>query len=219
MAGKKLVMMFDLDGTLLDTNELIMQSFRHTFARYMPEKELTQEELISFLGPPLKESLGRYFPEQIVPEAIGYYRAHNQTNYEAFVDVFPTVRETLNSLKNQNYPLAVITTKTNQAARVGLDMFELTPYFELIVGVDNVENTKPEPDGIKKCLKHFERTQGIMVGDSTADILAGKNAGVYTAGVEWTFKPVEVLTRLEPDYMLRRMEDVVGYAEQLEKQI
>jgi len=219
MTEKQLVLMFDLDGTLLDTNELIFQSFRYTFSEYMPDKVLTDNELISFLGPALSDSFGRFFPADKVPEIVDYYRNHNRANHEMFVKIFPTVRETLQYLKKENYPMAVVTTKINEVARIGLDLFELTPYFDLILGLDNVARSKPDPDGIYRSLDYFGCKQGIMIGDSVADIMAGKNAGVYTAGVEWTFKPVEILTSLEPDIMLSRMEELIPYAEQLEKQL
>jgi len=219
MEKKQIVLMFDLDGTLLDTNELIFQSFRHTFSKYMPHKELTDDELVSFLGPPLRDSFGRYFPADMVEEVADYYRVHNHANHERYVRIFPTVRETLQYLKQEQYPLAVVTTKLNEVARIGLDLFELTAYFDLILGLDNVTCSKPDPEGIIKCLDYFGRRQGIMIGDSAADIMAGKNAGVHTAGVEWTFKPVEVLTGLEPDIMLAQMKDVIPYAEQLEKRM
>lgn len=217
MEKKQLVIMFDLDGTLLDTNELIFESFRYTFAKYMPEKKLTEEELLSFLGPPLGASFERFFPKEMVPEIVDYYRVHNHDHHKAYVTMFPTVKETIQELKKRGYLLAIVTTKLHSVAQIGLDLFELTPYFDLILGMDDVEFAKPNPDSINRCLKHFDRSKGIMIGDSTADIMAGKNAGVYTAGVEWTFKPVEVLTQLEPDFMLKELKDIIEYAEILER--
>jgi len=209
--------MFDLDGTLLDTNGLILTSFRHTFAKYLPEKELTEEELLTFLGPPLRDSFARYFEKQQLEEIIDYYRVFNHNNHEKYVTVYPTVPETLTYFKDQGYPLAVVTTKPNSAAQIGLDLFGLTPYFDLLIGLDKVTETKPDPEGILKCMQHFGTAGGIMTGDSTADIMAGKNAGVYTAGVKWTFKPVELLTDLSPDVMLREMRDLIPFVEKLEQ--
>jgi len=215
MDMKRLVLMFDLDGTLLDTNGLILASFRHTFAKYMPEKELAEEELLTFLGPPLRDSFARYFEKQQLDEIIDYYRIFNHDKHEKYVTVYPTVPETLKYYKDQGCPMAVVTTKPNFAAQMGLDMFGLTPYFDLLIGLDKVTETKPDPEGILKCMQHFGTTDGIMIGDSPADIMAGKNAGVYTAGVEWTFKPVELLTALSPDVMLREMKDLIPFVEKL----
>lgn len=211
--------MFDLDGTLLDTNELIFQSFRHTFKTHIPAEEIPEETMISFLGPSLHDSLSRYFEGAQLEEAITCYRRHNWDHHKDFVTVYPTVEETLKYLKKEKYPLAVVTTKPRDVARLGLDMFGLSQYFDLLLAYEDVECTKPDPEGIHKSMNQLGRKSGVMTGDSIADIQAGKNAGVYTAGVEWTFKPVKMLTDLSPDLMLGKMEDLIPFVEQVEKSL
>jgi haloacid dehalogenase superfamily, subfamily IA, variant 3 with third motif having DD or ED/haloacid dehalogenase superfamily, subfamily IA, variant 1 with third motif having Dx(3-4)D or Dx(3-4)E len=216
MKKQNLVIMFDLDGTLLDTNELIFQSFIHTFKHYMPEKKLTQEELISFLGPTLHDSFNRYFDKNLIKELIEFYRAYNHAHHLDYVTIYPKVIETLDYLKKQGYHLAIITTKANFVAKIGLDLFDLSKYFDLIIGMDDVNKPKPNPEGILKTLEYFNQTKGIFIGDSDTDILAGQQANIYTVGVTWTMKPVETLTSLKPNLMISSIDQLIPYIKKLE---
>ena len=85
-------------------------------------------------------------------ELIEYYRDYNHAHHEDFVTIYPTVKETLETLKNKGYPLAVVTTKYSKAAYLGLDLFDLTQYFDVVLGMDNVNRVKPDPEGILKAM-------------------------------------------------------------------
>lgn len=107
----KKAIIFDLDGTLLNTDLLIKKSFIHTFKKYKPGYTLSEEELLSFLGPSLKNTFSRYVEEDQVDELIQYYREYNQAHHEDYVTIYPYVEEMLKYLKAQDFPLAVVTTK------------------------------------------------------------------------------------------------------------
>ncbi len=123
--------LFDLDGTVLYTDELILESFKHVFKKYKPDYQLSQEELLSFLGPSLKHSFERFFDPSMTSELIDYYRSFNHDSHEKYVYVYDTVRETLESLKQHGYPLAIVTTKAYHAAMIGLTIFDLDKYFDV----------------------------------------------------------------------------------------
>lgn len=213
---KDLAVIFDLDGTLLNTDLLIQKTFEHVFEKYKPGYILSEEEHLSFLGPTLKDTFARYFPESMSDELIEYYRDYNHAHHEDFVTIYPTVKETLETLKNKGYPLAVVTTKYSKAAYLGLDLFDLTQYFDVVLGMDNVNRVKPDPEGILKAMNQTNCKKALYVGDNTSDILAGKNAGVHTAGVKWTPKGTSEMEKLNPDLMIDEMKDIIHFIERMD---
>lgn len=213
---KALAIIFDLDGTLLNTDLLIHKTFDHVFEKYKPGYILSEEEHLSFLGPTLKDTFARYFPESMSDELIEYYRDYNHAHHEDFVTIYPTVKETLETLKNKGYPLAVVTTKYSKAAYLGLDLFDLTQYFDVVLGMDNVNRVKPDPEGILKAMNQTNCKKALYVGDNTSDILAGKNAGVHTAGVKWTPKGTSEMEKLNPDLMIDEMKDIIHFIERMD---
>ena len=213
---KDLAVIFDLDGTLLNTDLLIHKTFDHVFEKYKPGYILSEEEHLSFLGPTLKDTFARYFPESMSDELIEYYRDYNHAHHEDFVTIYPTVKETLETLKTKGYPLAVVTTKYSKAAYLGLDLFDLTQYFDVVLGMDNVNQVKPDPEGILKAMNQTNCKKALYVGDNTSDILAGKNAGVHTAGVRWTPKGTSEMEKLNPDLMIDEMKDIIHFIERMD---
>lgn len=213
---KDLAVIFDLDGTLLNTDLLIHKTFDHVFEKYKPGYILSEEEHLSFLGPTLKDTFARYFPESMSDELIEYYRDYNHAHHEDFVTIYPTVKETLETLKNKGYPLAVVTTKYSKAAYLGLDLFDLTQYFDVVLGMDNVNRVKPDSEGILKAMNQTNCKKALYVGDNTSDILAGKNAGVHTAGVKWTPKGTSEMEKLNPDLMIDEMKDIIHFIERMD---
>lgn len=213
--NKDFVIIFDLDGTLLNTDLLIHESFEHVFKQYKPDYQLTKEEHLSFLGPPLMESFQRYFPKEMVDELVECYREHNHSHHSEFVTIYPTVIETLKYLKEKGYSLGIVTTKYSEAAKIGLDLFDITQYFDVIIGGEMVENSKPHPEGIYKVMEKTGRKKGVMIGDNTSDILSGKNANIYTIGVRWTPKGTKHIEALHPDLMINQMNEIIEFIERV----
>ncbi|MEG0591686.1 MAG: pyrophosphatase PpaX [Coprobacillus sp.] len=213
---KDLTIIFDLDGTLLNTDLLIKKSFEYVFKQYKPEYQLSEEEHLSFLGPTLLDSFKRYFPIEICEELIDCYREYNHAHHEDFVTIYPSVIETLQVLKDKGYPLAVVTTKQTQAAFIGLDLFSMRDYFDLVIGVDSVKKVKPDPEGINYVLENTKTSKAIMIGDNTSDILAGKNANIYTIGVTWSPKGTKEMEDLHPDLMIDQMDEIIEFIERID---
>jgi pyrophosphatase PpaX len=208
---KELTIIFDLDGTLLNTDELIFKSFEHVFQTYFPGHKLSKDELLSFLGPSLVESFSKYSDN--VDELIDCYREYNHAHHKDYVTIYPHVKETLEVLSNRGYKLAVVTTKLKYAAYLGLDLFDITKYFDVIIGIDDVTNTKPDPEGIFKALSMTNQKNGVMIGDNVTDIKAGKNAGVYTIGVKWSPKGYQEIEKLKPDLLIDDMKEIIKFIE------
>lgn len=202
--------LFDLDGTLIDTNELIIQSFLHTLEKYYPGK-YTREDILPFIGPPLSETFNALDPSR-AQEMIDTYRAFNHAQHDALIREFDTVYETIETLHKNGVRLGVVTTKIHQTAVMGLKKTRLEPFFDCVIGLDDVQHAKPDPGPIYKALDLLQSTpdEALMVGDNYHDILAGKNAGTKTAGVAWAIKGREYLQQYKPDFMLEKMSDLLA---------
>jgi pyrophosphatase PpaX len=201
--------LFDLDGTLIDTNELIIQSFLHTLEKYYPN-QYKREDVLSFIGPPLYDTFVEIDPER-VHEMIDTYRAFNHAQHDALVKEYETVYETVETLHDKGFKLGIVTTKVRPTVLMGLKLTKLDRFFDCIVSLDDVERAKPDPEPIFKALSILQSSpqETIMVGDNYHDILAGKNAGTKTAGVAWSIKGREYLEKYEPDFMLEKMSDLL----------
>lgn len=200
--------LFDLDGTLIDTNELIIASFTHTFNQY--NLPFTREEIIEFNGPPLVDTFTTIDKER-ADEMIDVYREHNLKEHDHYVTAFPHVIEVLNTLKEKGFQLGIVTTKMNDSVHRGLSVAGIETHFDTIVTLDDVTHSKPHPEPVIKAMKQLDADSAttIMVGDNSHDIEAGHNAGVKTAAVAWSFKGKERLMKYHPTYMLEDMRDLL----------
>lgn len=201
--------LFDLDGTLIDTNELIIASFTHTIEKYS-DRAYGREEILDFIGPPLRDSLKLIDPDR-VEEMVETYRKHNIDNHHAYVRAYDGVVDTIKQLNESGYRLGIVTTKMRHTVQMGLELTGLDGMFETIITLDDVANAKPHPEPVIKALQALDSkaSEAIMVGDNTHDIEAGKNAGTQTAGVAWTVKGRDVLDQLKPDFMLNHMSELI----------
>ncbi|SFE93479.1 pyrophosphatase PpaX [Alteribacillus iranensis] len=203
--------LFDLDGTLINTNELIIASFEHVLETYAPGS-YNREDIIQFIGPPLDESFRKIDPDR-AEEMIELYQKHNLANHTTLLEEYEGVKETVAVLHERGFRLGVVTTKRKKSAHTGLEEAGLLSYFATIITFDDVENVKPHPEPIEKAIQQTGSSpdQTIMVGDSQYDILGGKNAGVKTAGVGWSIKGEDYLRSLEPTIILDTMPDLLDF--------
>jgi pyrophosphatase PpaX len=123
--------------------------------------------------------------------------------------IYPDVLEVLDDLKSKNYNMAILTSKFKEAAWPSFTYYNLDRIFDVFISLDDVENPKPHKDAVNTVLSHFpESKTAIMIGDNQGDILAGKNADIYSAGVAWSLKGAAHLMEVDPDFMLADMNDI-----------
>ncbi|MEH7350023.1 pyrophosphatase PpaX [Gottfriedia acidiceleris] len=201
--------LFDLDGTLINTNELIIASFLHTLNKYYPE-QYKREHVIPFMGPTLTESFSTV-DEERVEELISEYRRFNMEMHDEFVEEYETVYETIETLHKLGYKIGIVTTKARNVVEMGLSFSRLKQFFDTVITIDDVQNAKPHPEPIQLALKKLNAIpeESIMVGDNYHDIEGGQNAGTKTAGVAWSLKGKEFLATFKPDFMLEKMSDIL----------
>ncbi|MCJ0932981.1 pyrophosphatase PpaX [Virgibacillus halodenitrificans] len=200
--------LFDLDGTLIDTNELITASFEHTFKKH--NLSFTKEEIMGFNGPPLLDTFHNIDPER-ADVLVKTYREHNLAEHDRYVKAFPYAVETIQKLKNSGKKVGIVSTKMAKSVHMGLTLTGLEPLFNTIITYDDVQHAKPHPEPVIKAMKELDAdgASTLMVGDNYHDIVAGKNAGVQTAGVSWAHKGRDSLLAYKPTYMLEDMRDLL----------
>ena len=200
--------LFDLDGTLLDSKELIYRSFVHTFEKFYPNHELSDAELDSFFGPPLNVTFAKYTNDsKQIEEMIDYYRQYNLEAHDELVNLFPGVKETIKYLSKHNYKLGVISAKKSDLVNHALEIFKINEYFDIVIGQDEVKNPKPNPEGILLATRKLKSNRAVYVGDSVSDIEAGKNAKIKTCAIAYKKDNgrAPMLMEAEPDMFIDSM--------------
>lgn len=206
-------LLFDLDGTVLDTNALIVESFQHTLGELLGIS-ITAEELYPYFGEPLRDTMARFSRDR-ADEMVTHYRTYNIANHDRLTRLFPGLDEVLPALREGGLRLAIVTSKYESTARRGLDLFSLTPLFEVVVGLDATVRHKPDPDPALKALEALDVApeDAVMVGDSVLDVQCGRRAGTGTAAVGWSVFPREQLVAERPDYWIDEPRDLLVFCD------
>lgn len=205
-------LLFDFDGTLLNTNELIIESFLHVLGESFPGK-YSREQVLPFLGPPLVETFNGIDPT-LTETLTASYRKWNLEQHDQMVEPFDGVVETLHQLKKDGYKMAIVSTKRQEMIERGLRLMECEALFDTIVGFEDVTYTKPHPEPIQIALERIGANEedALMIGDNFHDIVGGQRAGVDTAAVAWSIKGEAFLAAYNPTYMLHQITELLDVA-------
>jgi pyrophosphatase PpaX len=202
-------LLFDLDGTIIDTIDLILASARHATETVLGEA-LSDEVLRHNIGVPLRTQMGEYAPGH-VDDLLAAYREHNDRVHDDLIQEFPGTEEALAALSRRGYPMGIVTSKSRSVAQRGVDHFGLGRFFEFVVGFEDTDEHKPGPvpvlEGARRLGVAPERC--VYVGDSPHDIEAGKAAGSITVAAMWGPFPDRALAA-EPDFAIDRLADLVS---------
>lgn len=211
--------LFDLDGTLLDTNELIYSSFNHAFKTIL-NLELPREEITKLFGKPLYSSLVKY-DENRVEELITTYRTYNEERHDNMCRPFKGVGELLEQLREKGIKIGIVTSKRRILAERGLVIGDLLKYIDVFITPESTDKHKPNGEpALKACeILGIEPSESLMVGDSHFDILCGKNAGTKTCGVRYTALPIRELEDREPDYFIEEALDILKILEKENEEV
>ncbi|MDT8977946.1 pyrophosphatase PpaX [Paenibacillus sp. chi10] len=201
--------LFDLDGTIIDTNELIIETFLHVLRDKTPSP-FTREHIIPSMGLTLEEQLRIFTGQDQVDELVAAYRKYNLERHDELVREFPYVKKVMADLHASGIQLGVVTTKMRATTERALRMFGLIDYLSTIVTVQDVNHPKPHPEPVLRAVEALQANpaQTIMVGDSPADILSANAAGVISCGVAWSLKGETVLRQYEPRHIIHDMRDL-----------
>ena len=199
--------LFDFDGTLADTTELFLRTYRHTLARHLGTAPPDEEWRARF-GMPLDVQLAHYAgsPEEVARLVAGF-REYQRAHERALTRPFPGVMETVGELARRGKKLAIVTSKHRPGALRAMGLCGLTAFFPVLVTPDDVPRGKPHPDPVLLALDQLGASpaEAVFVGDSPFDIAAGRAAGTPTAAALWGAFPRAVL-----DHLLKRPDELLG---------
>ena len=199
--------LFDLDGTLIDTIELLLSSARHTFEGWH-RRVPTEQEWIDGIGTPLVTQLRAYTEsEDEVTALLTRYRAYQHEHHDRLTRHYDGAPSLLAELARRGHPLGVVTSKASAIARRSLSHVGLEPFFQAIVGFDETARHKPDPEPVFEALRRLGMTpnRAVFVGDSPHDIHAGNAAGVVTVAALWGPFTRETLAAAHPNHFIESL--------------
>jgi pyrophosphatase PpaX len=203
-------LLFDLDGTLIDSIDLILRSYRHTMRTHRGE-EPPDDVWMEGLGTPLWVQFRRWTQDETEIRAmVETYRTYNLAHHDEMVRPYDGVVEAVLRLDTAGKTLGLVTSKMRGGALKGLRLAGLETAFDVVVGSDEVTNPKPHPEPVLLALERLGRrpADAVFIGDSRHDIECGRAAGVKTAAVLWGPFDRNHLEDLDPDYWLERPSDL-----------
>jgi len=204
--------LFDLDGTLIDTIELILSSARHAFEgwhRGIP----SDEEWVKGIGTPLVHQLRSYAAsEDEVALLLDRYRRYQNDHHDRLTRCYDDVPAVVAELEERGHPLAIVTSKATPIANRSLAYVGLDRHFPVIVGCDDTERHKPDPAPVLLALERLGvgRDRAVFVGDSPHDVHAGKAAGVLTVAALWGPFSRETLADAQPNHFIGCLAELPG---------
>lgn len=205
--------LFDLDGTLADTVDLILRSYRHTMVVHLGEAP-PDARFLDTIGMPLPVQLRAFARDEQHFEAMRQtYVTFQRTIHDELVRPFPGARSVVEGLRERDVRVGIVTSKAAGIARRTLEVCGLWDLMEVVVGGDQVERGKPDPEPVHRAMEGLgvapEPERVLFVGDTPHDLRAGRAAGTKTAAVGWGPLDRRVLRAESPDFFLDRMEDLL----------
>ena len=207
------IVLFDLDGTLIDSTDLIVSSFDHTYrkmGRLMPA-----EQILADLGMPLRDTLQRYFAGDELERAMAAYIDYNLERHDAGVRQMAGVAHLVRRLKDAGLRLGVVTSKLRDTARRGLILCHLDRPFEVVVAKEDTARHKPDCEPLLYALAAFEADahECAYVGDTPLDVEAARGAGVRAVAALWRPVAAEAFAQWEPDAYARTPDEAADILE------
>jgi pyrophosphatase PpaX len=177
--------LFDLDGTLVDSGAIILASFKHA-ARTVLARDVEEEQIAALVGGSNLHDQMRVLSPAHVDELVRVYREHNRPLHDE-LEAFEGVEELMERLSEQGRKLGIVTAKGRPTVDLAFAVLSLERYFDAVVTADMTNRHKPDPDPVLKALELLESepAEAAFVGDSPYDIAAGRAAGVFTVAVSW----------------------------------
>lgn len=202
--------LFDLDGTLIDSIGLIVKSAQFAFAQCGLDCP-SEKDWLTGVGRPLPVMFQHFAPGHEEP-LIAAYREFQMANHDLLIAIYPGVLEMLTTLAARGHPMAIVTSKTNVLALRGLVHTGIDQFFETVVGMDSCKRHKPDPEPVQIALERLGREPegAFFVGDSIHDIESGNAAGVASVGTLWGPFKADDLAPARPRFLAEMPADVVS---------
>jgi pyrophosphatase PpaX len=211
MRSTRTAVLFDLDGTLIDSIDLIINSALYAFEK-CGHPAPSAEEWLADLGLPLRTMFLRFMADESrIAELVAGYREYQLENHDRLVRPYDEVATTLGALHERGHPLAVVTSKAEPLAARGLAHVGLDGFFDVVVGLESCTRHKPDPEPVRFALERLgvRPSDAAFVGDSPHDMAAGRAAGVATIAALWGPFSRAQLAHSDPDYYIERMGELI----------
>ena len=196
--NKYKLLLFDLDGTLCDTDEMVVQTVFAIYKKYKPTVVRTREELYYFSGPPIRETLKREFPNYSADEMYDAFKRISYDFYAPYVKAYKGEVEVLRELKDKGYVLGVVTNKGLPLTIYSLELCGIKDLFDVIVTADDVAIPKPDPTGVFDAMKKIgikDKKDVLYIGDNDIDYFTADNAQVDALLVTWGPREIKCLDK------------------------
>ena len=214
--GRLKCVIFDMDGTLTQTNRLIFDSFNYIALKY-EGKKYSESEITAMFGPPEEGALINIVGHEKIRQAMEEYLEFYRAKHDELAQLYPGIKEVVIDLKKRGVYVALFTGKGIDTTSITMEKFGLTPYFDYVVTGSDVLNHKPSAEGIHKIMEHFrlQPDEVLMVGDAVADVKASHEAGAKIAAVLWDSYGKEMVLQMKTDFVFH---DVREFSEWLRGQ-
>ncbi|MFD1412617.1 HAD family hydrolase [Oceanobacillus jeddahense] len=201
---------FDFDGTLADTLPVCFYAFQAVFKEF-DNKEITSDEIKTMFGPSETGIIKENLIDTNHDKAIELYYEKYREKHRDLVVENAEINDLLRFLKKKGYKLGIVTGKASRSLLISLDYLDMNDLFDVIITGDDVTIPKPHPEGLNEALAllNIKNTEAVFLGDSDADIQAGKQADVYTIGVQWLPNYQALEFRVQPDQMLSNVNEFI----------
>ena len=204
--------LWDFDGTLLNTNDVILESWQYTYEHYY-NRRMPVEHITKCFGEPLLVTMAREFPDVPPKDSAEVYREFQKDIAYVWAKAIPGVFELVERLKGEGYKQCIVTSRTTESTLRYLDLFEKGHLFDDMVTCDDTDKHKPRPEPILLALEKMgcPKDEAIMIGDGVFDIKCANNAGVKSVLVGWriTGTGSEVIKDAVHDFEAETPEDLL----------
>ncbi|MDD4781491.1 MAG: HAD-IA family hydrolase [Tissierellia bacterium] len=201
--------LFDFDGTLANTNQLIINSFKHIYSAFRGD-ECDEEYIMSTFGEPLLTTMNRDFGKYNIEDVLACYREYQVDRFNSEVTLYDNVPEILDYLKKRKIKLGIVTSRLKNSTVTAIKNFNIDKYFDVIITADDTEKHKPHKEPLMMALNvlNSKPEETYYVGDSKFDMECAINAGATPILAGWQVNSKELIEKYNIKYVLENMWDL-----------
>lgn len=210
---------FDFDGTIIDTNYIIERGL-NLFSKAYRGCRLLPEELEQLTGRPLFDQMAAIQPHRAA-EMTDRFKKWYAQRHDALTQAFQGMDELFEDLRQLNFKLAIVTNNSHEGVQMGLRHLGMNHLFHTVITCDDVFEKKPSPEGVQLALKQLNARpeEALFIGDSSGDLIASRRAGVSNVLVGWSSIKRDVLMAHQPDFVIEHPLELLEVVSLMEAQI